>query len=529
MRRRSRVVTVATLVALVGAACDTSVERTSDGAVVVNAPVAPSTLDPAGACATEDSQLTYALYAQLVRFGSKEGPNGSTEQDQTKIRPYFAKRWSVSPDGRVYTFELNRGWKFASGRPMDAAAVKYSLERVLKMGTCATTIINDLFDDPELVRRIETPDRYTVKIHLAHRDENFLSAVAESPGSIVDPSVVEANGGVRPDTLNKYMQSHAAASGPYRLASYTPNEEAVLEANPGFQGPRPGSREIQVNWIDSQSTLFLQAQDGTADVTYGLTPRSAEALQSSHEVDVNYYQGTRNMQLLMPNDKDPWKDPKVREAVVRALPYESIIDSTLAGHGEQYYGPIPPVMKGYAERSSAPVEYDLDRARELMDDARVSGPLNVSLDILQGDDVQETLATLIQDNLSRIGIDVTVNKLNSSAWSDAVYTGKSEMALRLDGPAIFDAGYYLEYDMTCDSTSNTAHVCIPKNDAILKQARMTRDADEAERGYAAITKNWRQGWPKAVLYQQEVPVAVSAEMREYFWSQKVDMTNWRKS
>ncbi|TDE41402.1 hypothetical protein E1295_30445 [Nonomuraea mesophila] len=71
---------------------------------------APASLDPAKSCTGEDRQLLDSLYARLVDFGAKRGPEGTTQIDYTTIMPYLAKSWDTSEDGKTYIFKLQTGW-----------------------------------------------------------------------------------------------------------------------------------------------------------------------------------------------------------------------------------------------------------------------------------------------------------------------------------------------------------------------------------------------------------------------------------
>lgn len=134
--------------------------------LVVNAPTAPSTLDPAWACGVPDLGFLQNFYVRLVDYGVKTNAGGGKEVDYGSIRPYLARSWTISDDGRTYTFKLNDSYRFTSGKPVDAAAVKYSFKRGLKMGGCGQYFLTDGFLSPGIIESIEAPDATTVVIRL---------------------------------------------------------------------------------------------------------------------------------------------------------------------------------------------------------------------------------------------------------------------------------------------------------------------------------------------------------------------------
>ncbi len=490
--------------------------------------VAPTSIDPASGCTLDDARLTMALYVQLLQPGQTTDANGVPSVDPTKAEPYLAKSYEVSPDGLTYTFTLQDGWTFPSGNPVDAAAVKYSLDRTTAVGGCSSSIINDLYSEPTLIKQVTATDATTVTVELSTPDPDFPLALATPAGSIVDPSVVEANGGITAGQPNEWMASHEAGSGPFRLTSFEPGTRAVLERDPNFKGDAPASDTINVSWVKTDSAMLLQAQNGELDVAQGLSKNSAQSLEGADGLTVAASTATANMQMLMPNDKAPWTNEKVREAVTYAIPSQDLLDNVLKGYGELYYGPVPPSMPGYDASVAGPRAYDLARAKQLMSEAGVTGPVEVTLDTISGDANQASIATILQSSLGEIGITVTVNPLSESAWGEAVYGQTTQAALRLDGPAIFNAGYYLSYDERCGSPYNTGVICVPGNAALLDTVRSSSDEAARTAALSQLQANWVADSPKAVLYLDKTAVAMK-EGTTYLWNPITDMRTWKSA
>ncbi len=502
--------------------------KVDGGALNVAFTVAPTTLDPAAGCTTDDFQLSQEMYVQLVQYGSMKSGNGFQEADPASVKPYFAKSWDTSKDGLTYTFHLEDGWTFPSGKPMNAEAVKYSIDRTIAIDGCSASIVNDLYQKPNLITSIDAPDDSTVVFHLSKPDSAFLLALATTSASIVDSSLVEANGGIVPGKPNEWMASHDAGSGPFRLKAFEPGVKAVLARDTKFKGEAAASKTINVSWVKSDAALLLKAQGGSADVTFGLSKNSASSLEKNKDLKVVSNTTTQNMQLLMPNNKAPWTNEKLREAVTYAIPYQDILDKVLHGYGALYYGPTPPTLVGYDKADSAPRTYDVDKAKQLFAESGVKGPVNVKLDILSGDVAQASIAVILQGSLKAIGINLEVQTLSESAWGDAVYNGTTQMALRLDGPAVATAGYYLQYDEDCRSAFNTGHICIEANNALLDKARSALTVQERDAAYTQLTKNWVAASPKAILYLDKTAVVLNKSVKNYFYADETDMRSWSK-
>jgi peptide/nickel transport system substrate-binding protein len=497
------------------------------GGLVVNMPVGPATLDPAESCGLTDITVIENVYSRLMKYGSKPGPNGTTQVDPGHMVPYAAKSYTISKNGLVYTFKLRPGMKFASGHPVDAAAVKFSFNRSIKMGGCGGYFIYDGIYTPPLIKSITTPDPLTVKITLSVRDANVLQDWAQPAASIVDPSVVNAHGGVQKGKVNTYMAGHVAGYGPFTLQSYEPNKQAVLVANKAFFA-QPKSSKVTMNFVASDPTLLLQARSGAADVTLGLTKQSAHSLASNSAVNVIANDTSVGEWIGLANDKPPFNNAKIREAVSYAVPYQQILEKVAFGYGTLTYGPFPAAMPEFNKALQKPRSLDLAKAKTLIAQSGVSSPAAVGLDIQAGNSTDEQIATIVQGTWQQLGINVTVNKLSASDYINKLEQHKSQAFIRLDGPGVIEAGYFLGYDLKCGISFNLSAVCIKQADALLDKARRTQDKAARQKLWDQITRLWVAQSPKIPVYSDKFTAVVNKRVKGYFYSHELDVTGWSK-
>jgi peptide/nickel transport system substrate-binding protein len=535
------------LLALVAAACgsdstsdsssdDTSTQTTAaplgtDGAatggkVVVDWATGNTTLDPAAACNQDDLSLVSNLYVQLTKPGTKPGPDGTQQYDPTVVEPYFAESWEVSPDGLTYTFTLPAGVTFADGTPVDAAAVKYSADRVMAMGTCATFYLQAGMSAPPVLQSVEAPDPTTVVYRLARPNGDFLLGLATPAGSIVNPTLVEANGGVQDKTPNQWMAANVAGSGPFVLQDYQPNTKAVLVANPDFFGEPPLSDEIEINYITSASTLQLRAESGDADVTLGLPLQGVKELEGDDCCRIIANDAPMFAQVALQNATAPFDDPQVREALALAIPYEDVLESVAFGYGQLFYGPIVPNAVGFSEEASPPLEVDLDRARQLLAESGVATPIDVELIINGANPFTEQLATVVQGIWQQLGVNVTIQKLAASDFTPRFTQGSYQAALITEGPGVPTAGYQLMLGAYCTSNFNNAKVCIEGGDALIDQAMATSDPDEAQELYDEFTELWRAQHPRVMLFSMQNVAVLGPDVTSYYFAKFYDFTRW---
>jgi peptide/nickel transport system substrate-binding protein len=501
----------------------------SDSPLKVNMAVSPGTLDPASGCGANDLALIGSLYTRLTQYGSKPGPDGTTEVDPGKIEPYAAESWTIADDGKTYTFKLRAGAKFPSGKPVDAEAVKYSFERALKMNGCGGYFLHDGLLDPPLISSIKAMDATTVVFNLSQPDPNALQAWAQPAASIVDSSVVEANGGVKKDSVNQYMASHAAGAGPYLLESYEPNKSAVLTANPDFAAePKPASKTIRINFINSDPTLLLQAKSGDADITLGLSKQSAKSLEGNSGTRVIANDTPLSVQIGLPNDKAPFKDVKVRQALALALPYDDIVKNVALGYGRLFSGPLSPVFPEYDESIGGPPQQDAAKAAQLIKESGLKTPVDVEMVVQDGNNADKQIATIAQGEWRKLGVRLKITTLPAAEYITGIQEHKYQSYIRLDGPGVIDPGYFLGYDMLCDIGFNLSEICIPEADKLAARARSESDPAKRKALYQDISRLWLAAWPKIQVYADKNVTVLSDRVKAYFYSHETDFRTWSK-
>jgi peptide/nickel transport system substrate-binding protein len=497
------------------------------GDVTVNTSVAPSTLDPASGCGTTDLAIAGNLYTRLTQYGTAPGPSGTKRFDPGNIQPYLAT-WKTSADGKTYTFTLKDGLKFPSGKPLDSAAVKYSIERVLKINGCGVFFVIDGIQG--LIKSIETPDPTTVVFKLSRADANFPQAMAQPAAGVVDKSVVDAHGGDQANKPNQYLASHSAGAGPFLLSSYEPNKQAVLTRNPDYKAtPAVAASKLTINFINSDPTLLLQARSGTADLTIGLTKQSAHSLAGNGNVTVVADTSPLSEQIGMLNTKPPFNNKTFREAMTYAIPYQEILQKVAFGYGKLFYGPLQPVFAEFNPKLSAPRSYDLAKAKQLVQQSGVKTPVNVTMIVQEGNTTDQQIATIAQGEWKKLGVNVTVRTLSASEYQDSVEGHKYQSYVRLDGPGVVDPGYYLDYDAVCKVSFNLTEACVPQNDKLLGQARLESDEAKRKAIYDQITKNWVAQSPKIQVYADDTVVALAKGVTGYVYSHEADFRTLAKS
>ena len=485
---------------------------------VINYSLPPFSLDPALVCDIADIGFVSGLYSTLLKHGEKavaNAPAGVTvrQEDASKLEGAMAESWTVSPDGKTVTFTLRDGVKFASGNPVNGPAVAASLNRALKSGSCGTYFVEaGQFGNTQ---SITAPDDKTVVITLKAPEPLLLQALTVPSTSIVDVAAIKAAGGDE-----KWLSTHAAGSGPYVLAAYQPGVKAEFKANPSYFGDKPLESDVVVNFIPDNATLLLQARSCQADVTLGLSKAATASLAADPKVSVISVPTARWQLVSLPNKVAPFDNAKFREALSYAVPYEAILKAVAHGYGELFYGPFPPAFGAYNKAIGAPRATDLAKAKALIAESGVKGPVALDLVIKEGQNDQEQIATIIQGAFAPLGVAVTIKKLPASAYQQAVSAEKKTAAIvRFDGPSVADPAWLLDYDLKAASIFNTSNYANPAAEALLTEAHPIADPAKRQEYWDKIAALWVADAPRIPVYADVYTAVVSKDVKSWTFNQ----------
>jgi peptide/nickel transport system substrate-binding protein len=493
----------------------------------IDSSVAPSTLDPAEGCGLPDLALISNLYMRLTQYGTKPGPEGTTQIDAANIKPWAASGWKTSDAGRTYTFTLRSGLKFPDGSAVTAKDVAFSVNRTTTVNGCGLFFVQDGFSAPPLIKSIATPSATTVVFHLSQADNDFPQAMAQPAAGIVEAKLVKAHGGVKKNGVNQWMASHQAGGGPFVLSSYQANKSATLSANPKYSaGAAPASKKVVFNYVDSDPTLLLDAKSGDADAVLGLSPQSVASLKSDSKVTIVANTTPTSEQIGLPNDKVPFNNRLVREALSYAIPYQQVIKKTAFGYGTAFYGPLQPPLADFDAATSAPRPFDMAKAKSLIKQSGIKTPQTVQMVVQEGNSTDQQIATIAAGEWAQLGIKVKIQTLSPTAYINALEDHKVQSYVRLDGPGVLDPGYYLAYDMTCKVPFNLSAVCIPAADKLVTQARATSSAATRKALYAKITRLWTAQSPKIPVFAPQFVAVLAKNVTGYEYSHELDVRTW---
>ncbi len=342
-----------------------------------------------------DSFADEMLYTGLVRLDPEGG---------TKIVPAIAQSWSVSPDGKVYTFQLRPGLKFSNGKPVTAADVKFSLDRfgnpninklftVLSLGYKETTIVNPT----------------TVQVTLTEPVAGFLYDIAIYPASIVPKEEVEQEGAA--------FWRHPSGTGPFKLKEFVSGSHLTFERNPYFwESNQPYVETMRWNFATESNSRVLALKSGQVQLADGIPYTQIATLQGESNLAVQRVPVPAWIGLSLNHKDKPFAELNVRKAIQYAINKKEINEQIFKSVGTIPNSLLPELKLD--DKSIAPYEYSPSKAKEYMAKSSYPNGFSTTLTYPSGLEYYKQLTLLIQQELAAIGIKVKLVELGQATVAE---------------------------------------------------------------------------------------------------------------
>ena len=383
------------------------------GTLVVGLVAEPVNLDPAQVTDLNSNRVGRRIVETLATF----------PDESTQIVPGLAESWTVSKDGLRYTFKLRKGISFHDGTPLNAEAVKFSIERQInaehpfnKLGKYP--FANYFFGN---VKAVEVVDPSTVEFVLKEPRASFLAILTAGAASIVSPTAVKKLG------VDYALQP--VGTGPFRYVAWDRGQRVVLERNAQYwKSPVKVERVIYRPIVEDQARL-TELLTGALDLIVGTPPDFVAQLENNPKVTLLKQVGAHVWYLGINNQKKPFDDKRVRQALNYAVNKEAIVRDVLKGTGSMSAGPVLPGTWG-ADAGLKPYPYDPERAKKLLADAGYPGGFTTSMWVPEsGSGMQSpvAMATVMQSNLKAVGVNVTLQTFEWGAFIAKLRSKEQEL------------------------------------------------------------------------------------------------------
>jgi peptide/nickel transport system substrate-binding protein len=462
-------------------------------------------LDPAVSSDNFDWRQVYPSYDRLVKYKVVNG-KGSTE-----IEPMVAESWTVSPDGMEWIIKIRNGIAFDDGTPLDAKAVKFSFERVLKIGKGPA-------DNLGAINTVDVVDDYTVKVRLKNAFGPFLQTLATDAACLINPNVMkhEKNG----DLAQAWLAQHTDGSGPFKIIEWSRGERCVLEAKPNYWGTKPKLEKVIVRFMRESSDQRMALESGDIDIAEGILIDQVAALEKHPDMVVRRYP-SQLVEYVYLNCQKPKLDNKlVRQALNYAVDYKGIIEYVLQGNGVQMRGPVPQGMWGH-NPDVFQFQQDVEKAKSLLKEAGYEKGLELTLIYSERRASWEQIATVLQSNFADIGVTLKIELMANPTLRDKIDRGDFELCLGAWSPDYADPSMFMNFWFDSRNGGLPGNRSFYKNekvDQLIRKALTLSDQKERTRLYNEAQDIIMVDAPYIFLYQTQAIVPMRKEVKGYVFN-----------
>jgi peptide/nickel transport system substrate-binding protein len=465
-------------------------------------------------------EVSWNCYDRLISHEMKT-VNGKPYYDKDKFKMELADDMKI--DDMSVTFKLKKKATFQDGTPVTAKDVKWSLDRAVSVGGFPTFQMGagSLTKKEQFV----VVDDNTFRVDFARKDRLTVPDLAVIVPCIINSELVKKNATEKDPWGLEYTKQNTAGSGAYKVASWVAGTEVVLERNDAWAGgPLPKVKKIIWRMVPSSGNRRALLERGDADISYDLPNKDFVELKDAGKLNIISTPYNNGIQYIGMNVKSPpFDNPKVRQAVAYAIPYQKIMDAVLFGLAKPMFGAPAGAPTQVAWPQPHKFNTDIAKAKALMAEAGVPNGFETTISFDLGfAGVNEPLCVLVQESLAQIGIKCTINKIPGANWRTEL--NKKVMPLYtnvfsgwLDYPEYFFIWCYHGKN----SIFNTMSYQSKETDAFIDgavTAAASGDKPTYDKDVKGFVDQVFTDMPRIPLYQPYVNVAMQKNVSGYaYW------------
>lgn len=455
--------------------------------------------------------------AEIFEFTAAEIAGNSYDRligydiaDVSKIHGVVAESWSLSDDGKTLTFKVREGMKFASGNPLTADDVVFSLQRAVILDKSPAFILTQFgFSADNVAEKIRKTGDYEFVFEMdnAYAPTFVLYCLTSTVSSVVDKKLVmehEADG----DFGYNWLKTNYAGSGPFAIKDWRANEVVVLERNPNYWGPAPAMARAIYRHIPEPATERLLLEKGDIDVARKLGPDEIKALEGNPDIKIQknvkgsiYYLGL--------NQKNEYlAKPQVRQALKYLVDYSAIADTILNGAVVVHQAFLPRGFLGALEET--PFSLNVEKAKALLTEAGLPDGFSITMDTRNTADITG-IAQAIQQTFALAGVELEIIPGDGKQTLTKYRARTHDIYIGRWGPDYQDP--HTNADTFARNPDNSDEAAakplawrnawdIPEMSKKVEAAVLERDADKRAAMYLEIQKEHQETSPFVILFQE---------------------------
>lgn len=465
------------------------------------------TIDPASAYEFSSGEYVANTYDTLVRYDAA---------DTTVLAPALATGWQIDAESKTVTFSLRDDVTFHSGNPLRAEDVVGSWKRVVTLDKAPAFILTQLGWTADNIEEMVTTsgDTVTVRYEGDFAPSFVLNVLAARPASVVDMETVMSHE-VDGDMGHAWMNKNSAGTGPFSLGTYRPAEILSLDANPDYYQGGPAMDRVVIQHNPEGATQRLQLEAGDIDMAKNLDPGQIAGLDGVDGVRVETYPQAAVHWVSFNQKTESLTDPAVWEAARYLVDYQGMADGMLEGQMKVHQAFWPDGFPGAL--TDTPFSYNPDKAKQILADAGVETPINVTMDVISAPTFVE-MAQALQASFAEGGINLEI-VAGTGAQVITKYRARTHEAMLLYwGPDFMDPhsnakAFAFNADNSDDkyaSTTTWRNAWMPPAEMNEKTmaALAEQDPDKRLEMYLELQKETQAEAPFVIMFQAIKQVAM---------------------
>ena len=345
----------------------------------------------------------------------------------------LAESWTISEDGKIYTFKIRNGVTFSDGTVCDANAILANFNAIIENKDRHTWL-----EMMNLLVGVSAPDDHTFVIELSEAYYPMLTELGcIRPFAMISPNCM-INGSTK-DGVSGYI-----GTGPYVLTDFETDQYAVFERNENYWGEKPEIERITVKVIPDNQTRIMALESGEIDLIFGKNMLDADAISQyvdSDKFEVALSNPTSTRHIVLNTTNEILSDTAVRQALQHATNRTAISEGIFYGL-EQPADTLYAATVPYCDVELTPYEYSTETASSMLDEAgwimgssgiREKGGKKLELDLLYNSDsvTEKTISEYLQSEYLKLGISLNIHGEEEQSYRDNMKAGNFDMVFNI--------------------------------------------------------------------------------------------------
>lgn len=445
----------------------TTEEAAAGGDLIIAELSDASSLDPHGSNDVPSSNIQSNLYETLVNRDA-----------DGELVPGLAESWT-QVDDLTWEFKLKTGVTFHDGEEFNAEAVKASFDRLLDPKVASPRAF--LF---EMVTDVKVVDESTVQFVTEYPFSPLLAHLTHNGGSIISPKSIEEDyAAMEADSsvnAGSVIGTNPVGTGPFKFESWTPGTEIKLVKFEEYAGTPAHIDSVTFKVVPESATRVAELQSGYAHIIGAVEPGQVANVNSFDGASVLETASSSLTYLGFNTEKEPFNDPKVRQAISKAINRPNLIEGIYEGFGIPAISPLAPGIFGYTEDVTS-MAYNMDEAKALLAEAGYADGFKTTI-WTNDNPARQQVAIVLQEELKKLNIQAEIEVMEFGSYLEKTAAGEHDMFILGWSNPTGDADYGLYalfHSSQHGDPGNRSFFTSEKVDELLEKGR--READPTAR------------------------------------------------